>query len=126
MPTKVMQTITRGPHANCMNACLASYFSIEIDKTPKFKNDYNWHRILRKWLKPYGMGFATVDVPNEEFFIAELADGYQIVCGESHRGMLHATIYHNGKLWHDPHPSGLGLAKVTQVNFFYPLIPEPL
>lgn len=126
MPTKVMQTVISGPKANCMEACLASYFSINIHDVPIIHQKKNWQDILKKWLKPFGLGFSTIAVPNEKLFVKEMAQGYQIVAGYSERDIKHAVIYLDGKLWHDPHPEQCGILSVMEVDFFHALTPKYL
>ena len=48
-------------------------------------------------------------------------DAYVIVAGMGPRGRQHATIWRDGQLVHDPHPSGTGLVSVEYVDLLYPL-----
>lgn len=125
MPSKVMQTITSGPDANCFQACLASYFSVPIESIPVVGNDDQWANEIKVWAEDMNLGFMVFNVPNEDYFLS-VHRGYSICSGLSTRGILHAVIYRDGRLWHDPHPDSNGIVKVDYVDFFYPLNPEGL
>lgn len=120
-PLRVMQSIPDGPDANCMAACVASLFGLRITDVPHLPNDATWVDVLREWTAQRGYGFFVLDVPNETLWMSEYARGYQIVAGKSKRSRLHAVIYNDGALWHDPHPDSTGIEAVTQFDVFYPL-----
>jgi hypothetical protein len=48
--------------------------------------------------------------------------GYAMAYGPGPRGVDHAIIVYNGKLWHDPHPSRAGLNGVTAYEACIPLV----
>jgi hypothetical protein len=112
LPTKVMQTITEGPKANCFQACLASYFSVPIDCVHEIEDDDKWSIEIENWAREFDLGFLVLSVPNSEHF-CEIHRGYSICSG----------IYKDGRLWHDPHPESNGIKSVEYVDFFYPLNP---
>lgn len=101
-----------GETGNCFNACLASLFEFPIEKVPNFfdvggKDPATWWRAVRDWLRPYGFGVMNLDLTNPGML--QHFEGIFIVSGESERGVLHATLWENGKMIHDPHPTGTGI-----------------
>lgn len=119
LPTiKVMQRESD----DCMRACLATYFSTPLEYVPDLRDDV-WMQQVREWIRPRGLGFVTIAVPNEDVFRESFSEGLLIVAGPSARGVPHAVIYLDGKLWHDPHPSSSGIQGVDQADFFYRLSP---
>lgn len=124
----VMQTVL-GRHGNCYSACLASLFEIPLDQVPNFfdvagDDDSAWWGEVRSWLRARGFGVITVLV--DENSRLDLFDGWFIVGGESCRGIGHATIWRDGQLVHDPHPSKCGIIKADSVDLLYPLDPSKL
>ena len=118
-PGRVMQA----NGGDCMRACVASLFNIALSEVPDL-SDHGWQTELREWARPRGYGFVTIECPNEDVFRDSFSDGFLIVAGQSARDRLHAVIYKDGKLWHDPHPASTGIDRVRQVDFFYPLLPS--
>ena len=108
---------------DCMRACLATYFSVPLADVPILRDD-EWMQQVRDWVRPRGLGFITIAVPNEAVFRERFSEGLLIVSGPSARGVDHAVLYLDGKLWHDPHPSGAGIQGVMQADFFYALSPQ--
>lgn len=115
-----------GSRGNCMSACLASLFDIEISEVPNFfdvaGNDAErWWGAVRDWLRGYGFGIMSIQ-PD----MLHLFEGLFIVGGESTRGIEHAVIYQNGKVIFDPHPSDCGVKEITSADLLYPLDPSKL
>lgn len=117
MKVRVMQSNAN----NCMEACLATLFDAPLSAIPQLPFDANWVGAVRTWAKARGYGFVTIAVPDETVWRDAFSDGYLICAGQSARGRLHAVIYKDGELWHDPHPESSGIKSVEQVDFFYPL-----
>lgn len=46
----------------------------------------------------------------------ELKDVFYIAAGPSPRGVIHAVIYQNGKMVHDPHPSRDGILEIYSLE----------
>ncbi len=114
----VYQTKFGAKEGNCLNACLASLFSLPIGKTPDFsKMKGTWISGFLRFLKSLGYQYVGTGTPEE---VSEEC-GYTIVCGTSPRGLLHSVIYKDGKPFHDPHPDG-GFVKV---EYFYMIEKEP-
>jgi hypothetical protein len=81
----------------------------------------DWGDKVRMWLRQFDLGFFTVAIENQD--ILDMLPGYLICAGTSPRDRLHAVIYKDGKLWHDPNPAGGGIAYVEYIDFIYPLNP---
>jgi hypothetical protein len=93
-------------------ACLMGYESpedvIQIQeyyKGVEEEEDHNWIDVLMQWLNErnydwYGLEGHQFD------------DSFYLVTGRTERGTVHVCIYKNGKLYHDPHPSGKGLTEI--------------
>ena len=118
----VNQTVT-GKTGNCFSACLASVFAMPIEEVPNFfdvagEDAIAWWDAIRDWLKPLGYGIISVSAKE----IINLP-GLLIVGGEADRGNYHATIWENGVMVHDPHPSKSGLISVESIDLLYPLDP---
>ncbi len=54
----------------------------------------------------------------------ELKDQYYLVSGPSPRGVSHATIWQNGVMVHDPHPTREGILELKTFEVIRPLIEE--
>ena len=124
----IMQT-DFGSNGNCFSACLASLFELPIEAVPNFfevgGNDAPlWWAAVRDWLRPHGFGVMSLSFPNPSLF--EEFEGWFIVSGESIRGVQHATLWRNGKLVHDPHPSQCGIKTPEGIDLLYPLDPSSL
>ena len=80
----------------------------EYYKGVEDEEDNNWVDVLTKWLNEKGYQWYSLT--------GHLYDNsYYLVTGKTERGTVHVCIYKNGKLYHDPHPSGKGLTKI--LNF---------
>lgn len=124
----VMQTVL-GRGGNCFSACLASLFEVPIEEVPNFfdlagEDDALWWGEVRNWLRVRGFGIMFLDLPDPAF-LAHF-EGWFIVSGKAARGLDHATIWRDGKMVHDPHPSQCGLIKPDGVDLIYPLFPALL
>ena len=122
--TPVFQT-KMGEGGNCFSACLASIFDLPIDAVPNFfetcgHEDTAWWKGVRDWLRPRGLGVIFLQLASPEHL--KLFEGYLIVSGKSSRGLYHATIWRDGVMVHDPHPSGTGIAEPDGIDMLYPLL----
>lgn len=96
---------------NCWPTVIARIIGCRIDQVPNFEElfkipDMPWFWILQEWLKSKGFEYVA-DKPKEFY---DTYDGYYFVSGRSPRGNFnHIVIYKNGKMVHDPHPSGDGI-----------------
>jgi len=123
----VMQT-EMGRRGNCFSACLASLFELGIADVPNFYDvggdDADaWWAAVRDWLRPRGFGVMSLSITPA---LLTKFEGYFIVCGQSARDLEHATIWRDGAMVHDPHPSQQGIVEPTSVDLLYPLSPAGL
>lgn len=88
----VIQTV-HGPKGNCFEACVASIVECELEEVPELVGD-NWADILRSWLK--SRGWTAL------FYRRPRSKGYAIVSQKSPIGYVHAVVYLDGKIIHDP------------------------
>jgi len=96
---------------NCWPTAIACILECRIDQVPNFEElfrvpDMPWFWVLEEWLKY--KGYKYVGGGEREDYID--FDGYYFVTGKSPRGDFnHIVIYKDGKMVHDPHPSGDGI-----------------
>jgi len=108
---KVFQT-KFGEYGNCLEACIASLFEINIDEVPSLRMG-TWQNDLNEWLiKKYGLWSITITAGKP----IPITDSNIIAIGMSERGLKHAVIYCQGKLLHDPHPSNTGILEVDEFD----------
>jgi len=83
---------------------------LPLDKVPHFvqineDGGPHWYMHTYMWCWERGWVLDQHDKPVNR--------GYSLVSGKSPRGdFAHVVIYKNGKLFHDPHPSGTGVETV--------------
>lgn len=122
-PKRIMQT-ELGPKGNCQSACLAMMLGCDLEAVPNFNELYGhdadeYAKQLQSWLMDRGLWIITfipwqgVPWPPRH--------GYYIAGGTSARDLRHAVIYKDGRLWHDPHPDGIGIEEVTDFDLILPL-----
>lgn len=127
--TKVVVRNSKGDmiiHGNCYAAAIASILELPIEQVPNVElffepNDGFWLEIMNKFLALRGLQIETddrfksfhrtIDELDGDDYSNKLLlkDEYYFVSGESPRGVKHITIYQNGQLVHDPHPTREGL-----------------
>jgi len=115
-------------HGNCYAAVIASMLELPITEVPNVEvlfhvDDYLWNTVMDSFLMHKGYELSCDDrykVFHPELQIHgdagdvnllrdELKDDYYLVSGLSKRGVQHITIYQNGKMVHDPHPTKEGI-----------------
>lgn len=104
---RVKQTTFGDPDGNCFEACLASLAGIPLETIPHYTND-GWFGSYARWLREHG--WHLLYWPGG---VEEAPMGFAIASGPAERGLDHSTIYFNGALYHDPHPSDAGLVNVN-------------
>lgn len=117
------QTIL-GTDGNCLSACIATLFAVDIAEVPHFvmPDDGRWWDRLQSWCRARGVEALSFDMTEVEG--GPLAHhwwttaGNVIAGGTSPRGYPHACVYADGKLVWDPHPDGTGLAAIENVKIF--------
>lgn len=99
-------------NGNCMATCFASILEIEISDVPEFEEMFHtehWFQKIEEWF--LGLGVELIRFKEDPKL-----KGYYLVSGDSPRGnFLHMVVYKNGKMVHDPHPSGDGINSLYDV-----------
>lgn len=139
------KTIDQGKTGNCYPTVLACLLGLDIDQVPNFETLYElsnpdglWNDVKFYWLDHKGYEEVHSDEELIQFHNAiskcdvsvkesgkrfpQFKDQYYMVVGDSPRRteenpVTHICIYRNGKLFHDPHPSGDGL--LNEQTFIY-------
>jgi hypothetical protein len=128
----VTQTLFGREEGNCLAACVASILEFDLADVPNFcanQSDGSWLRKLADWLAEEGMcavhaSFVDGDpgvVPAPEDLATMRAwmnlrrIGFAIVNGYTTRGLSHSTVWFEGELVHDPHPSKDPLINVVDM-----------
>ena len=78
------------------------------------EHNITWVLAFSKWIE--GMGYDWGVLGGHQY-----DDSHYIVFGVSYRDDVHACIYNNGELWHDPHPDGTGLAEELFFEYIEPI-----
>ena len=107
----VNQTIFGFENGNCMQACVASVFELELNDVPNFMSEGpdRFHELLLRWCNSKGLTVFDINTGGDCNKIFK--DAYVIVAGPSPRNKdkSHAVIYYNDKMVHDPHPDKSGI-----------------
>jgi len=105
----VDQTIVNLETGDCVRACVASIFELSIDDVPNFMCDGpdGFHDHLTKWCDKFGI--LALDVVRLHEIKKWMKGTYMIALGPSPRrpkggDQLHAVVWYNGKMVHDPIP----------------------
>jgi hypothetical protein len=125
------EEVVRG---NCYAAVIASMLELPITEVPNVEvffhipNSSYWQEVMLTFLNSKGWDLCSDDrfkvFHDKEFgvnkgkrdeYLNECRNKFYFVSGKSARGVHHICIYLNGKLVHDPHPSGEGL--LTEETF---------
>jgi hypothetical protein len=102
---RIHQTTFGCPGGNCLAACLASIFKIELDEVPDFGIDDGWYSRFRDFMiGRFGVEPVEVSTTGLGEWIPA---GLHLINGKSPRGdFQHALVGRAGKPVHDPHPDG--------------------
>jgi hypothetical protein len=95
---------------NCFAACIASILELEVSEVPAFEDlSSNPFIPAKRWLNERGLNF-------EHSAAAYPPPGYAVAVGASPRNpdIQHAVVTLAGKIVHDPHPDGRGLAEISR------------
>jgi len=103
--TPVFQTLF-GPKGNCFQACVASLFDTELDHVPAFHAFDDWGLLLRAWAKDnYGVETVFTSAYRYPLFLEpDKPAGYSINSHLLFNGDVHAAVFLDGWLAHDPSP----------------------
>lgn len=120
--TPVDQTVLGGiPHGNCFAACVATIFGLKIEDVPHDMGNPEWLEMFRRWLRRTLRYDALCLAGDNIATIAKEIDSPCIVSGFSERGVMHATVWFRGGMFHDPHPDRTGLTAIVDVIVFIPV-----
>ena len=128
----VMQT-KFGTQGNCLTACIASLFEMNIDQVMDFHTGTDpdasqtdptavnifWNNV-HQWLNQNNFGMIHLGSPENILETIGMVEGYFLVGGKSPRGYSHSVIYTKDGLAHDPHPEGGGVIPES-VSLIYPM-----
>jgi len=120
------QTLFGGKEGNCFAACVASLLGLDLSDVPNFCARQTWWVDLIDWVRPFGLrplSFPTRG-RTDEWATWFAPDQVVIASGPAVRGFDHSTLYLDGKLFWDPHPSGDGILLVNDVIFFMAVEPH--
>lgn len=122
------QTVFGAGKGNCFATCIACILDLPVEDVPNFCGDNpgengEWHRATNRWLAPRGLRYIEFSYGDWVADNHGLPGCHVIVSGPGPRGCDHATVWLDGKLTHDPHPSGDGLLEPKYVGFFVALEP---
>ncbi|KKL93968.1 hypothetical protein LCGC14_1869380 [marine sediment metagenome] len=105
-----------------MAACVASVFELDLDQVPNLNPDNgDWWVELQRFVQARGVTIVCLDY--SEDLIREVGGCWTIVSGKTSRGFMHATVWKNGQLVHDPHPLREGLIEPEEIDIFIAMEP---
>jgi hypothetical protein len=114
--TRLHDSMKLKERGNCFPTVIACIMDLEsaedvIQIQEYYKEvdeDNDWINVLVKWLNERGYEWYGLKDHKHD-------DSFYLATGKTERGTVHVCIYQNGKLFHDPHPSGKGLISI--LNF---------
>ncbi len=114
-----------GVQGNCVQTALASLLAIPVNSVPEFatlhRDAAEFWDAVEAWLSK--QGYVLQAMPAHYQFEAPY-----LVSGPSPRSAeySHMVVMNDGVVIHDPHPSGDGIAKITNVWLLLPRDPGAL
>ncbi len=109
---------------NCMAACLASLFELELDDVPDFGGKINngtWYGILNVWLAQRNLELSFYPVKN---VILPMLGYYMLAVKSTtlkNPNDGHMVIAQNGTVVHDPNPNAKSVGEKEDVWMFSPI-----
>lgn len=105
---------------NCFAACIASILELPLADVPNFCVDRkHWLQHCNDWLAKRGLAYIEFKLTGGEVPIWMTDVGHHVISGPSPRGDFHHCVVGlDGKMVHDPHPSGAGL-KTFDSKYIY-------
>lgn len=113
----VDQTKFGSPDGNCLSACVATIFALNIDDVPSFTSP-GWWKSLEDWS---AVRLKMTPVMRSARLSAGERVPIAIACGKSPRGLKHAVVWQHGEMLHDPHPDRSGIESVDYFICFEPV-----
>lgn len=119
----VYQTILRGPHANCLQASVASILELELNQVPNFAEWYDlagddWLVKYHQFCLQYGVYPIEVSAMDDSNNWRPAIYGYHLVGVVSERGRKHSCVGLDRKIVHDPYPGGSKPVKIETFTLF--------
>lgn len=108
----VFQSTFGAPNGDCFSAALASILEISLAYVPRFcdSGEDDWGPIVNNWLRYRGMYYVEFKW-NDYFREVTPRAAVYVLSGGSPRGgdIGHSVVGFEGRVLHDPHPSGAGI-----------------
>lgn len=104
----VDQTILQGPHANCLQACVATILGLTLEEVPNFMLAVDdWKGAFEAFMGLCGLQplYLSATMMKPIWHPA----GLHLIWGMSPRGTYHSVVGLCGETIHDPHPDKTGL-----------------
>lgn len=125
---KVNQKIMNFVNGDCYRACICSILEKELEDIPNFQKDGNekFAENLDKWISDSGFRLLEIVNSDSDYLKKAIKDCYVIASGTSPRdkNKLHAVVWYNGEVVHDPHPDNTGLIGEPNTLTVF-LLPNP-
>jgi len=121
---KVYQTKFGAREGNCLQACIASILELTLEEVPDFCSEFEGEKYYEqfvKWLNKKGLSALPVNV-EDDLNRPNYKGCYLIVGGKNSDGVMHAVIYKDGKLVHNPNKKCEGIIPET-VDIIFPQKP---
>lgn len=123
------QTVFGDGKGNCFATCIACILDLPVERVPNFCGDHpesdgEWLRAANRWLAQFGLRYIEFTFGDWVTDSHGLPGCHVVVSGPGPRGCDHATVWLDGKLAHDPHPSGAGLIEPKFVGCFVAINPN--
>jgi hypothetical protein len=104
-------------YGDCFRTTIANLLGLDAVDVPHFLDqDRQWPEALamvNEFLRPYGLCFMMLNIRESE---VRNSFGYSGLHyeggGDTCRGTVHSSVFCDGKLVHDPHPSHAGFTSV--------------
>jgi hypothetical protein len=105
----------KGEVGDCVRAVTASILEMNPKDVPHFVKDQpgdEWYNTWERFMISHGTKPIMITPPWEK---VPKPSGYYLASGPAERGCRHLVIMWDGKLAHDPHPSGAGLLEIEAI-----------
>lgn len=140
-------------NGNCWASAIASILELPLSEVPNFEIWFQWEDGIWWYLTllflnkkgyhlEYNNHFRVFHFTEDEYYnwceenkvepgvyelIKEsLKDQYYFISGLSPRGVSHVTIWQNGNMVHDPHPTREGILELKSFEHIRPLTKEEI
>ena len=111
----VDQTTFGEDNGNCYSACIASILELDIKDVPTFCKHSDWMHKANRFVLDHGFALIMFSPVIDE---AKDIPAYSVVGGKTKRGCMHAVVYLDGEMVHDPHPDKAGIETEEDITCF--------